>query len=225
MAHSTSAARAAEAKARVEAAYAAAKGGSAPGSLSTPGGATHRSSNSSASEGGIPSLPERRRAWLRTGVLALRDLGLREVPSQVWEDGALPQPPVPVVGASTAGVQDMCTIADTDTGDAIGYAAPPEGGQNQSQASHSNRMSVDGVTAPAGLAPQQQLGSSNGSGPPVVPIRQADLSHNLLGAVPRGLLSALPHLTSLRLNNNRLADGGMPWAEIGQLGRLQVGGL
>jgi hypothetical protein len=248
VAQSTSATRAAEARARVEAAYAAAKGGTSAGAAGMPpprpGALALPNSNSI----GIPSLPERRRAWLRTGVVALRDLGLREVPAQVWADGALPQPPAPVVGTSTVVTQ----VQGPGAGGGAEAAMLPDGGQALVD---SSRMSHNGGSDPSGAAlphsnshqplasslpaaqpehgttttqqqpgPAQQAGSSSsGSGPLVVPIKQLDLSHNLLAAVPGPLLAALPHLTSLRLHNNRLTDDGVPWVEIGQLGRLQVG--
>jgi hypothetical protein len=248
VAQSTSATRAAEARARVEAAYAAAKGGAGAGAAGMPPPRPGASALPNSNSSGIPSLPERRRAWIKTGVVALRDLGLRDVPAQVWEDGALPQPPAPVAGTNTVGVQDQGIPA----GGGAEAAMLPDGGQALGD---SSRMSHDGGSDPSGAsqphsnshqplasslpaaqpeqgttATQQQLrvgqqagSSSSGSGPPVVPIKQLDLSHNLLAAVPGALVSALPHLTSLRLHNNRLADDGVPWVEIAQLGRLQVG--
>ncbi|KAI8470553.1 MAG: L domain-like protein [Monoraphidium minutum] len=120
------------------------------GRAALPGGSSS-SNNSSGGKGaaaaagggsGVLSLPERRAAWSKTGVVALRDLGLGEVPP-----GCL---------------------------DGLGEA-----------------------------------------------VRSADLSQNRLAAVPPSL-GALPCLASLRLSDNALEDGGLPWPALAGLRGLTM---
>ncbi|GAX74334.1 hypothetical protein CEUSTIGMA_g1783.t1 [Chlamydomonas eustigma] len=130
----------------------------------------------------LSQLSERAPAWLKTGIIGLRAMGLLDLHDQVF--------------CCQDSVND-----ETDRSKAPVQLPPPSSSvvhQPSIDALKTQHKNPESILTPTDMKILAQVA------------RAADLSHNQLGSLP-STLSSLTGLTSLKVDHNRITDVGMPW--------------
>lgn len=178
----------------------AGRGGGADGSSGRGGGsAAAAAAGGPATAAGLSgaALQERRANWAKMGALALRDLGLEEVPAGAFD--ALPG------------------VRNADLSQVAGHGVEPWTGLWGAPKPDTQRVShVAGSGLHPGAGTPCTPPTPVTAPPPLAAAAPPPPSQNRLATLPSAV-SQLAGLASLRLGDNCLANGGLPWGALASL--------